>query len=459
MARVAGARRVRALRGPQGAAARACWRWRSSRSAAGSSTTPTSLNEYLPDDVALDRAGAATRRTTSKYKDLPQPRIVDVRADVDIYPGRAPRRDPRPLPARQQARRADPRAARLHAIRARGCEVDCAGRRTVVSGRSRGSAIASTSCTQPLAPGAAMDFDFTVERAERGFTNSGMPPSTGAATCARRSTQRHVLQQQRHVPALRLQRGAQILDRNERRKRGLGDVPRMAKLEDEAARGSIDISRDADWINFETTVSTSADQIALAPGYLQREWTENGRRYFHYKMDRADAAVLLLPVGALGGEARRVARHADRGLLRPEARLQRRPHDRRDARSRSTTSPRTSRRTSTARCASSSSRATRASRRASPNTIPFSESDRLHRRPARSGRHRLRVLRHRARGRAPVVGAPGDRRGRAGRDDARRVAGAVLGADGDGEGVRPRADAPLPASTSWTATCAAAAAS
>ncbi len=33
-------------------------------------------------------------------------------------------------------------------------------------------------------------------------------------------------------------------------------------------------------------VSTSADQIALAPGYLQREWTENGRRYFHYKMDR-----------------------------------------------------------------------------------------------------------------------------------------------------------------------------
>jgi hypothetical protein len=32
-------------------------------------------------------------------------------------------------------------------------------------------------------------------------------------------------------------------------------------------------------------VSTSPDQIAIAPGYLQREWTENGRRYFHYKMD------------------------------------------------------------------------------------------------------------------------------------------------------------------------------
>ena len=33
------------------------------------------------------------------------------------------------------------------------------------------------------------------------------------------------------------------------------------------------------------TVAT-ADQIAIAPGYLQREWTQNGRRYFHYKMDK-----------------------------------------------------------------------------------------------------------------------------------------------------------------------------
>jgi aminopeptidase N len=50
-----------------------------------------------------------------------------------------------------------------------------------------------------------------------------------------------------------------------------------------AARMDNQISRDADWINLDTTVSTSSDQTALAPGYLQREWTQNGRRYFHYK--------------------------------------------------------------------------------------------------------------------------------------------------------------------------------
>ena len=79
-----------------------------------------------------------------------------------------------------------------------------------------------------------------------------------------------------------------------------------------------------------------------------------------------------------------------------------------------------------------------------PEHHPVLRVDRLHRRPARQGRHRLRLLRHRARSRAPVVGAPGHRRQRAGRDDARRDDGAVLGADGDGEGVRPRQDAPLP---------------
>ncbi|MGB3465268.1 MAG: M1 family aminopeptidase [Cyclobacteriaceae bacterium] len=45
------------------------------------------------------------------------------------------------------------------------------------------------------------------------------------------------------------------------------------------------ISGSADWIDFETTISTAPDQIAISPGYLTKEWEENGRRYFHYKMD------------------------------------------------------------------------------------------------------------------------------------------------------------------------------
>ncbi|HMR39332.1 MAG TPA: M1 family aminopeptidase [Ignavibacteria bacterium] len=45
-------------------------------------------------------------------------------------------------------------------------------------------------------------------------------------------------------------------------------------------------SPDEDEVDFETIVSTSEDQTAIAPGVLLEEWTENGRRYFHYKPGR-----------------------------------------------------------------------------------------------------------------------------------------------------------------------------
>ncbi len=45
------------------------------------------------------------------------------------------------------------------------------------------------------------------------------------------------------------------------------------------------LSNNSDWVGVHTIVSTSPKQIAIAPGSLVREWTENGRRYFEYKLD------------------------------------------------------------------------------------------------------------------------------------------------------------------------------
>jgi len=60
---------------------------------------------------------------------------------------------------------------------------------------------------------------------------------------------------------------------------------RMKSPHDASALNDTYISSEADWIDFEATISTSEEQIAIAPGYLQKEWTEDGRRYFHYKME------------------------------------------------------------------------------------------------------------------------------------------------------------------------------
>ena len=81
-----------------------------------------------------------------------------------------------------------------------------------------------------------------------------------------------------------------------------------------------------------------------------------------------------------------------------------------------------------------------------PNTVPFNEAigftAKVDDRDPEG--HRLPVLRDRARGRAPVVGAPGGAGDRAGRRVHHREPVRVLGADGAEEQVRRREDAAVP---------------
>ena len=86
-------------------------------------------------------------------------------------------------------------------------------------------------------------------------------------------------------PSLGYDSGTELLDDEVRKKYGLPENDLKPKPTDSTALRNTYISKDADWIDFEATVSTSLDQIAIAPGYLQKEWQEGGRRYFHYKMD------------------------------------------------------------------------------------------------------------------------------------------------------------------------------
>src|SRR3546814_11123210 len=67
--------------------------------------------------------------------------------------------------------------------------------------------------------------------------------------------------------------------------RSLPERPRMPPIDDRAQWNNNYLSGSADWVSFETTVSTSSGQIALAPGYLQRKWTKDGRNYFEYKSE------------------------------------------------------------------------------------------------------------------------------------------------------------------------------
>jgi len=86
-------------------------------------------------------------------------------------------------------------------------------------------------------------------------------------------------------PSLGYSAGGELTDDKTRKKYDLLPNDLRPHPSDSTALGNTYISKDSDWIDFEATVSTSKDQIAIAPGYLQKEWIENGRKYFHYKMD------------------------------------------------------------------------------------------------------------------------------------------------------------------------------
>ena len=86
-------------------------------------------------------------------------------------------------------------------------------------------------------------------------------------------------------PSLGYSTQGELTDDQTRKKYDLPPNDLRPHPSDFTALGNTYISKDSDWIDFEATVSTSKDQIAIAPGYLQKEWTEGNRKYFHYKMD------------------------------------------------------------------------------------------------------------------------------------------------------------------------------
>ena len=233
-------------------------------------------NQYVPSDLARHRR-ADYEKQYRQYKDLPQPRIADVKVDVDIYPSARKSRCPRPLPIGEQDHDAHQRLRTCCCRPTSSCmSVQFAAARHRQRRQDPGLYHLSPEATA-LALARLMDFDWAIQYWSKGFRNA--PSDTQVVANG-------TFINNLAFPHFGYNEGNQLVDRNYRRKYGLGPVPRMAKIDDQPARMNNLICCDSDWVNFEATVSTEADQIALAPGYLEREWTEQGRHYFHYKMDK-----------------------------------------------------------------------------------------------------------------------------------------------------------------------------
>jgi len=231
------------------------------------------LNEYRTkyDD---NKINAAYEKTYKKTEFLPQPKVTDVKLNVDIFP--------------------EKRNVTISGI-------------YVIKNKTEFSIDSVRITTNPkwsvenliipdaalvfedhnigywvirlqdvLQPGDSIQLSFKISSVSQGFEN--------------RISQKRILQNGTFLeydilPHIGYNNHRTVESKEERLKNGLSPYVDLPKVDDPKARMKNYIGFDSDWVTLQTTLSTSSDHIAIAPGSLQKEWQEQGRRYFQYKLD------------------------------------------------------------------------------------------------------------------------------------------------------------------------------
>ncbi|MBC5991859.1 ABC transporter permease/M1 family aminopeptidase [Pontibacter cellulosilyticus] len=206
-----------------------------------------------------------------KYADSPQPWLTAVNLHVEIFP---------------ELRAVDIRGRQSYVNRT-GSRIDSIHLATALGVENHLIRFSRTSTPKlideklghhiyvldkPLLPGDSLHLDFHVSFSPQGFPNYGIDASlvkNGSSV------------DDAWLPKMGYQKSREIEDPKERSKQGLNPNRMFLPSLDVARMGIPGQER----IDFEAVVGTDKEQIAIAPGKLQRSWSENGRSYFHYSTE------------------------------------------------------------------------------------------------------------------------------------------------------------------------------
>jgi ABC-type transport system involved in multi-copper enzyme maturation permease subunit len=224
------------------------------------------LNDYRTQGAAEARA-AAYEKKYGKYADLPQPRIVDLTLDIALYPEerRAVTK------GRSLLRNLTAQAIPDIHLRVLGDDLELAsatiaGARLISDDARYGYRIYRLE--RPMQPGEERMLAFETRLRLRGFRNQ--------PTFTRLVENGTFLNESHLIPAIGLVRALTLQDPDARRRYGLPKAPGTPRLEDLAATANTTYGRG--WARSDITVSTSADQVPLAPGNKVSDVVRGGRR-------------------------------------------------------------------------------------------------------------------------------------------------------------------------------------
>ena len=236
------------------------------------------VNRLLPESDQ-EKLQADYEKAYKQYSGLPQPRVLKVSYNIEIYPA-----------VRNIVMRGDQEITntthapirQLHVTLANMYDTDIQLEGATVEKDDTRLLYRVYQLAKPLAPGEHRPMRFTVRSINRGFENQ---------VTNQELVQNGTFFNNQIAPQIGYQTGRELTDRNDRKKYGLPEWNLMPVLERNCAEHCRDtyLSNNSDWVDVDTIIGTSEDQIAVAPGSLLKDWTENGRHYYHYQLDHKSA--------------------------------------------------------------------------------------------------------------------------------------------------------------------------
>jgi ABC-2 type transport system permease protein len=237
----------------------------------------TVINRFVKSDDQ-EKMQAEYEKTYKKYEFLNQPKIIESNLKVDLYPSQRDfvaegyyylkNKSQLPISDIHIQHNID------HQLTIDYVKFD---REAKVKESNESYRYYVYELANPLLAGDSVKMGFKVTFNTRGFVESG---STTSVVFNGTFFNNMV-----YFPTIGYNENAELGNDDDRKKQGLKEKERMLARNDPRGLAMSLFGDDADHIRFEMVVGTDNDQIAIVPGYLQKEWNENGRRYFHYKMD------------------------------------------------------------------------------------------------------------------------------------------------------------------------------
>jgi ABC-2 type transport system permease protein len=230
------------------------------------------LNEYLT--TKQQRANKADyERSFKRYERLPQPKVTAVDADIDLDPNHRSFSGSGHFVLQNKTAQAIQQIHITDSMQSIS-EVKFDRPFHLVS-RAPRDLYSIYQLETPLAPGDSLNLTFKVGYQTHGFRDGGERPELAY---------NGMFFDSGYFPNIGYASGMELDDPRRRREEKLGLLSDLPPRGDPWGSVNNLFTQDSDWISYHTVVSTPDDQIAFAPGYLQRDWHKDGRHYYAYDM-------------------------------------------------------------------------------------------------------------------------------------------------------------------------------